>query len=504
MEQNNSSRDQLNSASGGGEPNESESERERERELEMRKFYDMLYHASAAPFPSPSGFSGSQLSPLGATISAAAMDFPSGYSSHPDIGTGTDVGGCPDVGGGLLTQHHIGTEPTNHSGRQPASSSSRTFHDMPKSSTASNSKDNKTIQLPHSNDVLCGRGGNINAHVGNLIFRDWVAELKESYQLAKTKADKSEITLEIFHRVRDQSPPGRFLQKIAEGGGATPYSLSGRWVEIDNTKALAKCSQALREGAPEFRAQRGVVPSTPSQGTSASQKQKKQEARVVTFKRKDPPPKPPRMEEVPTRATGEVLSKPSQGTSARQKKRKQEARVVASQGKPKDPPEPQRMKELPTIQVAESMISRPTDSEEDRGWYGLHSFPLVNVGDVPREERKTGKCSSPELAHSTDSPPFVSPIFSLASLDAMTFPTNLVPTPTKPPPGNGLSLKRGHSLSSDGDIHSIGSFNDPFENDSGSNHKQDRQPQKTDDQSKHYEGLCPVSRSNKRAAYQPK
>jgi hypothetical protein len=225
------------------------------------------------------------------------------------------------------------------------------------------------------------------------------------------------------------------------------------------------------------------------------------------------------MEELPTRNIGEVQSKPSQGTSARQKQKKQEARVVTSQGKRKDPPsEPPGMEELPTraTQVAESMISRPTDNEIDLGWYGLHSFPHEGAravqspritkkltAGVPRDERKTGKLSSPKLAHSTDSPPFVSPIFLLASLDAMTFPTNLDPTHAKPPLGNGSSLKRGHSLSSDGDIHSIGSFNDPFENDSGSNHKQERQPQKTDDQSKHYEGLFPVPRSDKRAAYQP-
>jgi hypothetical protein len=145
MERSNSSHDQSNSASGGGEPNERE--RERELELEMMKFYDMLYHTSAAPFPSSSGISGSQLSPLGATSSAAARDFPLGYYSHPDIGTGMDVGG------GLLPHHHLGTEPTNHSGQEPASSSSRAFHDMPKSLTASNSKNGKTIQLPHSNDV---------------------------------------------------------------------------------------------------------------------------------------------------------------------------------------------------------------------------------------------------------------------------------------------------------------------------------------------------------------
>jgi hypothetical protein len=315
---------------------------------------------------------------------------------------------------------------------------------------------------------LCGRGGNINAHPGNLIFRDWVAERKESYQLAKTKVDKSKISYEIFYRVRDQSPPGRFLQKIAERDGKSksrPYSLSGLWVEIDNTKALAKVSQALREGAPEFRAKRGEIQSPPSSKKIAKKKQQKEEAWAVPShgKRKEPPSEPPSKEQMPARTT----------------------------------------------QVAGSMPPRSSDNENDQGLVGGHLFPEVYEGhytalvdeaartipssrtmkkptsSVLREEQISGEWSSPKLLPTANSLPFVSPGFSpfaaaTLALDTMSLSPNLFcPTPAaQPPPEKRASLNRGHSLSSDGDIHSVGSFNDPFESENGSNHKRERSTSK--------------------------
>lgn len=52
--------------------------------------------------------------------------------------------------------------------------------------------------------------------------------------------------------VRGLKPPGRFLQKQRDEGGQDEH-----WAEIDDTKAMAKISQALREGAPAMRAAHG-------------------------------------------------------------------------------------------------------------------------------------------------------------------------------------------------------------------------------------------------------
>ena len=99
---------------------------------------------------------------------------------------------------------------------------------------------------PHPNDVLCGRGGGINSHPGNKAFRQWVRIEKESYNLAITKVEKTRISRKIVNKVRNLSPPGRFLMKDS--------SKPNFWVEIDDVKTMAKTSQALREGAPTIRA----------------------------------------------------------------------------------------------------------------------------------------------------------------------------------------------------------------------------------------------------------
>jgi hypothetical protein len=273
--------------------------------------------------------------------------------------------------------------------------------------------------------------------------------------------DKSKITYEIFYRVQNQTPPGRFLQKIAERDGkskSNPYSLSGLWEEIENTRALAKVSQALREGAPEFRAMRGEVQSSPSKRTSVIQKQQKEtEGAILSHgKRKEPPSEPQSIERMPARAT----------------------RVVGS---------------MPSI-----------DNEIDRGSVGVHLLPQVYVSHhtapvnesiqaipssrtmekltsgVPREEQISGDWSSPKLLPTTNSPPFVSPGFSpyaaaRLALDTMSLSQILHPTSAiQPPPEKRASLNRGHSLSSNGDTHSVGSFEDPFKSDNGSNHKRER------------------------------
>jgi len=106
----------------------------------------------------------------------------------------------------------------------------------------------KRIRTPASSDVLSGRGGSINAHVGNIQFRRWVAERKNDYNLAATKVEKSVVAQEVIALVRSQSPPGRFLQKDPTAIGGI-----GWWVEIEEEKTIAKTSQALREGAPKIR-----------------------------------------------------------------------------------------------------------------------------------------------------------------------------------------------------------------------------------------------------------
>ncbi len=98
------------------------------------------------------------------------------------------------------------------------------------------------VRVPGHADVLCGRGGGINSHEGNIAFRDLVKKEKERYNVAANKDEKAEISHHVIELVRNRG--GRFLTKDADDW----------WVEIDYAKAMAKTSQALREGAPSIRA----------------------------------------------------------------------------------------------------------------------------------------------------------------------------------------------------------------------------------------------------------
>lgn len=92
------------------------------------------------------------------------------------------------------------------------------------------------------NDVLCGRGGLTNGNPGNIFFRRLVRMKQEAYLLA-SKREKAGVAREIVEEVQRRN--GRFLKKDS----------NGVWVEICERKAREKTSQALREGAPELRAE---------------------------------------------------------------------------------------------------------------------------------------------------------------------------------------------------------------------------------------------------------
>lgn len=108
---------------------------------------------------------------------------------------------------------------------------------------ASANQDVQLIQSPHKNDVLCGRGGGINNHPGNVNYRSIVHIYKTDYNLATNKQVKSEIARTVIRKVRELKPPGRFLEK-----NNLVYQV------VSEEQAMKKTSQALREGAPSIRA----------------------------------------------------------------------------------------------------------------------------------------------------------------------------------------------------------------------------------------------------------
>mmetsp|Transcript_23201 Transcript_23201/g.34249 ORF Transcript_23201/g.34249 Transcript_23201/m.34249 type:complete len:571 (+) Transcript_23201:80-1792(+) len=101
----------------------------------------------------------------------------------------------------------------------------------------------RDIPAPHSHDVLCGRGGGTNNHVGNSHWRMLVAANKQLY-VTLPKRQKMLLSRSIVNAVRSQNPPGRFLQKDGK---------SDLWYDVGDQRAQEKTSQALREGAPNIR-----------------------------------------------------------------------------------------------------------------------------------------------------------------------------------------------------------------------------------------------------------
>eukprot|EP00814_Leptocylindrus_danicus_P003624 CAMPEP_0116035154 /NCGR_PEP_ID=MMETSP0321-20121206/20130_1 /TAXON_ID=163516 /ORGANISM="Leptocylindrus danicus var. danicus, Strain B650" /LENGTH=482 /DNA_ID=CAMNT_0003511795 /DNA_START=393 /DNA_END=1841 /DNA_ORIENTATION=+ len=110
------------------------------------------------------------------------------------------------------------------------------------------------IVTPHPHDVLCGRGGATNNHVGNANYRKLVNHNKRLY-ITCPKRHKIIVSRSIVEAVRRQNPSGRFL--IKEG--------DGMWYDIGHQKALEKTSQALREGATEIRKELEAQQSTSPQ-----------------------------------------------------------------------------------------------------------------------------------------------------------------------------------------------------------------------------------------------
>jgi hypothetical protein len=115
---------------------------------------------------------------------------------------------------------------------------------------------------PNKNDVLCGRGGRINNHAGNVQFRYIIQSKKKQYlNLSTKKLEKAHIAASIVHDIRTMmDPPGRFLKEdrvgvgLGVGGsGNNSTATKGLWFDIGDANAIKKTGQALREDAPDIR-----------------------------------------------------------------------------------------------------------------------------------------------------------------------------------------------------------------------------------------------------------
>jgi hypothetical protein len=87
-------------------------------------------------------------------------------------------------------------------------------------------------------DILSGRGGKSNHHIGNKRFRHLVSEMKSMYQSKGTRTDKTALSKAVIEFVH--SYDGRFLIQEEKDNDRV-------WRVMTTMEAQRKTSQALRE-----------------------------------------------------------------------------------------------------------------------------------------------------------------------------------------------------------------------------------------------------------------
>ena len=111
------------------------------------------------------------------------------------------------------------------------------------SSPNNNNNTDQTVEEPGDRDVLCGRGGFINKHVGNIIYRKVVDYNKAIYKQVP-KRHRILVSQSIVHTIEKHG--GRFLQPVSGQGRKNQT-----WTCIQFRRAVQKTSQALREPTTE-------------------------------------------------------------------------------------------------------------------------------------------------------------------------------------------------------------------------------------------------------------
>ncbi len=95
--------------------------------------------------------------------------------------------------------------------------------------------DFSTPTEPTENDILFGRGGDINKHPGNVRFRAKALELAPSYEACDSKEEKYWVSEVLVDCMKAENC--RFLEKGPDG----------LYYEVVGNRMRKKASQTLRE-----------------------------------------------------------------------------------------------------------------------------------------------------------------------------------------------------------------------------------------------------------------
>lgn len=92
------------------------------------------------------------------------------------------------------------------------------------------------IHEPEEGDVLCGRGENSFRHFGNYQFRQLIVQHANSYKMAATKKDKTQVVMLVADTIIARG--GRFLVRSDDGK---------KWVDGGRKQGKVKAGHAFRD-----------------------------------------------------------------------------------------------------------------------------------------------------------------------------------------------------------------------------------------------------------------
>jgi len=96
------------------------------------------------------------------------------------------------------------------------------------------------MDFPTEKDILCGRGGKVNRHSANKVYRRFIGTKKALYKGLKKIDERSLLVRSILKALEKE---GFGFKKIDDS--------SKLWIEIHEDDAMAKINQALREPEKE-------------------------------------------------------------------------------------------------------------------------------------------------------------------------------------------------------------------------------------------------------------
>ena len=107
------------------------------------------------------------------------------------------------------------------------------------------SRSTNLITELNDNDVLLGRGSRSNQFIGNQQFRRLIEMRRVEYNWAHKNKEKNKIARELFAQIKLLG--GRFLKLVESDTSADDPAEEEVWYEVEESVALEKCKQSLRE-----------------------------------------------------------------------------------------------------------------------------------------------------------------------------------------------------------------------------------------------------------------